>query len=185
MITLNQIIGIIYTTIIVSFIWGRFRFFKIGPTTPNHIALFYDPAVLAHVLITYSYLVRYPLQFSGKILLGIILLLTSLAVYWWSIKTVRKIGFALTANVEQLHVTGPFSLVRHPFYSSYCLAWLGSSSMFNSISLWITLTYLFAFYYRIATAEEIIILKSNYSREYQAYRQKVGMFLPRITKWKS
>lgn len=183
--SLNQIIGIIFTTIVVSFVWARFRFFKIGSTTPMRIAKFYDPAVLANVLLTYYLLLNNPLQLSGRILIGGLLLLTSFFFFWWAVKTVRDIGFALTEKIERLHIVGPFSIVRHPFYSSYCLAWLGTSVMFNSIALWITLVYLIAFYYQLATAEEIIILKSQYSREYQAYRQKVGMFLPRITKWKS
>jgi len=184
MITLNVFIGILYTTIIVSLIWARFRFFKIGPTTPKGIARLYDPAVLIQIVVTYSQLYSMELKLTAVTIAVSIFFSISLALFWWTIFTSRKIGFALSEEIERLIVTGPYALVRHPFYSSYCLIWIGSCLLFNSILLWITLIYLIAFYYEAAIGEENIILKSEYSREYEAYQKRVGMFLPRIQKWK-
>ncbi len=185
MITLNIITGVLYTTIILSYIWARYRFFRIEAATPKPIARLYDPVVAIHIIFSYYFLLTLPLPLTVFAVISIMFFTASLIVFWWCIRTVRNIGFAMSATIETLHVSGPFKFVRHPFYTSYCLTWLGTSVMFNSIELWITLAYLLAFYYRVASAEELIILKSQYSREYQAYSQRVGMFLPRITKWKS
>jgi len=184
MITLNEIIGFIYTTIIVGLIWARFRFFKIGSTTPKGIARLYDPVVLIQFIATYYYIYSFELTISSITIVGASLLIISLALFWWTIFTARTIGFVLSGDIEKLIITGPYAFIRHPFYTSYCLVWIGASIMFNSILLWITLVYLIAFYYQAAIGEENIILKSEHSREYGAYQKRVGMFLPRIPKWK-
>lgn len=57
--------------------------------------------------------------------------------------------------------------------------------MFNSSILWITLTYMMVYYYLAAKSEEEAILLGDFSDEYRQYCQNIGMFLPRITKWKS
>ena len=183
MITLNEIFGYPFTTIVVSLIWARIRFFKIGSTTPNGIARLYDPVVIIHLATVYYFIYTVDLRLNAITIVGILLLMVSLVTFWWAIFTAKKIGFALSGGIEKLLVTGPYSLVRHPFYTSYCFTWIGTSIVFNSIVLWSTLVYLFAFYYIVAVREENIILKSIYSGEYEAYQKRVGMFLPRIPKW--
>ena len=94
--------------------------------------------------------------------------------------TAKTLDFAFSNEVGSIVTTGPFKIVRHPFYTSYMLAWFASSFLFNSLLLWITLLYLVAFYYLSAKKEEGVILKSVYSKEYENYVRNVGMFLPRI-----
>ena len=184
MISLNELIALIYTTIIVSFVWARFRFFRIAQETPSGITKLYDPFVAVHIAIAYVHIFSEPIIFSPLSVLSVLLFLSALFLFWWSIVTAKVLGFALSDKIARLLVTGPYAWVRHPFYTSYTLVWVGGSILFNSMTMWITLLYLIAFYYRVAIGEENIILKSQYSREYEAYREKVGMFLPRITKWK-
>ena len=42
-----------YTTIIVSLIWARFRFFKIRSKITSRIVTFYDPATAVNIIATY------------------------------------------------------------------------------------------------------------------------------------
>lgn len=170
----------LYIAIVLSLIWGRLRFFKMTSGTARLSALLYDATVATQVVTTLILM----LTESGKSLplvaASICLYSLSLVLFWWSVFTAKKLDFAFSNEVGSIVTTGPFRIVRHPFYASYILAWLSSTLLFNSLILWITLTYLIAFYFLSARKEEGVILKSVYSKEYRKYIQNVGMFLPRI-----
>lgn len=182
--SLNIILILTYTTIIVSLVWARFRFFEVSHATPSFIARLYDPAVLLQFIFTFYGLLDLSKSLSKVAYLTTILYVISLSLFWWSIKTTKRMGFALTSRVDHLFTTGPYAWIRHPFYTSYICAWVGSSMLFNSWILWITLAYLLIFYYQVAQREEKIIIDREYSSSYQEYRQQVGMFFPRIIQWK-
>lgn len=171
---------ILYIAIVLSLIWARLRFFKMTSGTPRLSALLYDATVATQVVTTLVFM----LTESGKSLplvaASICLYSLSLLLFWWSIFTAKNLDFAFSNEVGRIVTTGPFAIVRHPFYVSYILAWLSSTFLFNSLILWITLTYLIAFYFLSARKEEGVILKSVYSKEYRKYIQNVGMFLPGI-----
>lgn len=175
----------LYTTIIVSLIWARFKVFKIESNTRRLYVYLYDPAAIAQILATYYYYLSGTARISLAV--GIVTATgyaLSLTLFWYSIYTARRLDFAFSIKVKTLLTSGPYKIVRHPFYASYVLAWASSTVLFNSITLWITLTYLVAYYYFAAQSEEKAILTSSYSREYANYCQQVGMFFPRIFKWK-
>jgi protein-S-isoprenylcysteine O-methyltransferase Ste14 len=173
-----------YLLIVISLLWGRLRFFKVNAGTPLLAALMYDLAVAAQMILT-AYLFINVTDVT-KLDLGICLLLylLSLVLFWWAIFTAKSLDFAFSNHVGSIVTTGPFGLVRHPFYVSYILAWTGSTLLFNSPLLWITLIYLITFYTLSARKEEGLILKSTQAEQYQHYQHNVGMFLPRIKKWK-
>ena len=174
--------SVMYITIIFSLIWGRFYFFKINGTS-GFIAMLYDSAVTAQIVLTiYSMLTteHVPVIFIS---VSTFVYFLSLSMFWWAVVTARSLDFAFSESVGDIVTTGPFKIVRHPFYTSYILVWFSSTLLFNSPYLWITLIFLVAFYYLSARKEEKVILKSAYSEEYEKYIQQVGMFLPRIKKW--
>jgi protein-S-isoprenylcysteine O-methyltransferase Ste14 len=176
---------LVFFTTFMSFIWARLRFFKIETPSSRISSLMYDPVVGIHVVVTlFSFSTGKEFHASIGVL---VLLLYSLGVglFWWAALTAKQLEFAFSSNVGNVVITGPFAIVRHPFYLSYTLIWLANSLLFNSIYLWITLIYLTAFYINSAQTEEKVYLKSRYSKEYQDYSQNVGMFLPRILKWKN
>ncbi len=181
---LNLFLILAYTTIIVSLIWARFRFFEISQSTPTFVAKFYDPAVFLQFLFTSHGLLTLEESPESRIFATAILYSIALFLFWWAVFTTKRMGFALTSKIERVFTTGPFAWIRHPFYTSYSCIWIGSSLLFNSWILWITLMYLLVFYYQVATREEKIIIEGEHSRAYLEYRQHVGMFFPRIIGWK-
>ena len=181
---ITPLLVLIYITIIVSFIWARFRYFKIQSFRSRISSWLYDPVVGIHVATTLYFLLTTPARCFPINTIGLALYMLCLALFWWSVVTTEHLEFAFSDHVGKVVTTGPFAYVRHPFYLSYILVWFGSSILFNSIFLWITLIYLTTFYLTSAKTEEEVYLKSEYSREYRDYSQKVGMFLPRITLWK-
>lgn len=174
---------IIFSILVAGLIWGRLYFFKISGGTRRSVALAYDSAVILQVVCTYYFLFTLELDSRIWILFAAICYLCSIAIFWWAIFTAKELDFAFSNRVGSIVTTGPFRFVRHPFYLSYVLAWIGNSLLFNSLILWITLFYLMTFYFLSAKKEEKVILKSVYSKEYEQYIQEVGMFLPRVIKW--
>ena len=167
----------LYLAIVLSLLWGRFAFFKMNSGTPFWLALSYDLAVGVQMISTvYGFIVVTDVT---KLPLYICLVL-----FWWSIVTAKSLDFAFSTSVGKIVTTGPFGVFRHPFYVSYILAWLGSSLLFGWPWLWLSLAYLTGFYVMSAKREEAIILQSEQSEQYKLYQQQVGMFLPRILKWK-
>jgi len=145
----------------------------------------YDPVVAIQIISSlYAFAFLEPAGFVLSAVCAIFLIL-SLSLFWSSIFTAKSLDFAFSNKVGKLILIGPFSVIRHPFYLSYILAWFSTTLMFNSISLWITLVYLVTFYISSARSEEKVILQTEHSSEYLDYRQNVGMFLPRIWKWKN
>ena len=170
----------LYIAIVLSLIWARLRFFKMTSGTPRLSALLYDATVATQIITTLVLMFTTSGKFLPLLAASVCLYVLSLALFWWAILTAKNLDFAFSNEVGDIVTTGPFGIVRHPFYVSYILAWLASTFLFNSLILWITLAYLIAFYFLSARKEEKVILQSVYSKEYGKYIQNVGMFLPRI-----
>ncbi len=174
---------ILYGLIVASLIWGRFRFFKVSGGTPRVSVVLYDFAVAIQILVTFYYMISTAYVPPLLVYFCSALYLLGLLLFWWAIVTAKSLDFAFSDKVGSIITTGPFKIVRHPFYVSYILVWFSSSLLFNLAILWITLFYLIVFYFLSASKEEKVILKSVYSTEYEKYIKNVGMFLPRISKW--
>ncbi len=176
---------LIFTIIVASLIWARIKFFKVRSKSSKTGSLLYDPIVAIQIVSTFYHFGFS--SFSNLIspLLAFVFYSISLLLFWWGVQTVNQLDFAFSNNVGKIVTSGPFSIIRHPFYLSYILCWITSTVLFNSIQLWITLLYLIAFYSISAKTEEKVIMKSEYSIEYESYRNNIGMFLPRVEQWKS
>ena len=79
---------------------------------------------------------------------------------------------------------GPFGIIRHPLYVSYIFILLGLS--LTLLTYWILIPALFVIIgiYSTAKAEEELLIE-QFGEEYIKYKQKVGMFFPKIwsVKW--
>lgn len=174
----------LYLMIVLSLIWGRFFFFSMAGGTPKLLAYSYDLAVAVQMIFTvygFFYVTDITKAFS---FLSAVLYLISLVIFWSAIVTAKSLDFAFSKQVGDIVTTGPFGLFRHPFYVSYMIAWWASTMLFGSVYMWITALYLTVFYVVSAKKEEDLIMDSPQSEKYKIYQNNVGMFLPRITRWK-
>lgn len=181
---LQFIVLFLFILIVISLIWGRLKFFRVNTGTTRLTALLYDFSVAIQMgCAIYGFLFVMDIT---KLLLWFcaMLYILSLVIFWLSIKEAKSLDFAFSDHVGALVTTGTFSIFRHPFYVSYMLAWLASTITFNILYQWITLFYLISFYVVSAKKEEGLILKGTQSESYKNYQQQVGMFIPRIIKWK-
>lgn len=175
----------LYSLTIVSLVWARFRFFEFRSEDhqDKRVAWIYDPLAGLHIVVSYYFFLTVTSMPILKAVFSILALMTGELLFVCSVRTAKHLNFAQSSNSSSLVENGPFSVVRHSLYLSYSLIWLSSTLLFNSALLWITLGSLIAFYIFSAKREEQAILSSRYSREYMNYKNRVGMFLPRISQW--
>lgn len=121
--------------------------------------------------------------FVPAVLCGAILALAAVIIYEWTRRTVidRNFFVGLAGEVPPVVCeSGPYRYVRHPFYLSYMLAFVGVAVAFPSLVVsGVCLLNIGLFVY-MAFDDERVLLRSAIATDYQAYRMRVGMFLPRI-----
>jgi protein-S-isoprenylcysteine O-methyltransferase Ste14 len=116
-------------------------------------------------------------------LCGCIFALCSVLLYDWSRRTVvdRHFYIGLAGEVPPAVCdAGPYRYVRHPFYLSYMVAFLGVAVAFPSfIVAGVCLLNIGLFVY-MAIDDERVLLQSSLASDYKNYKLRVGMFLPRF-----
>lgn len=165
------------------FWWARRYFFRRSPGTPrNRLGLRLAGPVLGVTMIG---LIASDYG-RGSLLMRSIattLFILSLILFWRTIRVNRaaKPCIAGTPGAPtHIITTGPYAIVRHPFYVSYMLYWLGCSvAAPGPISACIALAMLIL-YVRVAIIEESALLQSQVGVQYAEYARKTGMFVPRV-----
>jgi protein-S-isoprenylcysteine O-methyltransferase Ste14 len=116
-------------------------------------------------------------------LCGCIFALCSVLLYEWSRRTVvdRNFYIGLAGEVPpSVCDAGPYRYVRHPFYLSYIVAFVGVGAAFPSLVVsGVCLVNVGLFVY-MAFDDERVLLGSAIVADYQAYRGRVGMLVPRL-----
>jgi protein-S-isoprenylcysteine O-methyltransferase Ste14 len=76
--------------------------------------------------------------------------------------------------------SGPYKFVRHPFYLSYVVAFLGVVAAFPSLATGCVCVLNIGLFLYLAFDDERVLLLSPLAADYRAYRMRAGMFLPRV-----
>ena len=111
------------------------------------------------------------------------LLLGSLALYEWSRRTIRDRRFhiAFSGDVpDAVCASGPYAFVRHPVYLSYILAFLAMPIAFPRLATAAIFLFNLGLYVHAARDDERSLARSKLGKAYAAYRQRTGMFFPRL-----
>lgn len=112
-----------------------------------------------------------------------ILLINSLALFWWTIRTNarRPLTLAFSRDVPSfLQMKGPYGFVRHPFYLSYLLFWIATAIASMMLLHWVVPIVMALLYREAAKREEAKFAGSPLSIEYAFYRTRTGMLVPRL-----
>jgi protein-S-isoprenylcysteine O-methyltransferase Ste14 len=81
---------------------------------------------------------------------------------------------------QQVVARGPYAWVRHPGYLAVFLIWFGLAFAFASLPiLLVTLLYVVPAYWLYVRSEERMMLE-EFGEPYRVYRERTGMFLPRL-----
>jgi protein-S-isoprenylcysteine O-methyltransferase Ste14 len=104
----------------------------------------------------------------------------SLGIFVWALYTHREFRLHRAfyeVSPERLVSSGPYRFVRHPFYLSYLLTYLGAAVLTAHVAVVISLCVMLGIYVAAARLEERLFLEGPWREEYRAYRARTGMFL--------
>jgi protein-S-isoprenylcysteine O-methyltransferase Ste14 len=82
---------------------------------------------------------------------------------------------------KALITTGPFAVIRHPFYAAYSLAWLAAPVATHG-PLIAVLSVLAIGLYVIAARREERLLENRFGEAYRTYKLGTGMLLPSVAR---
>jgi protein-S-isoprenylcysteine O-methyltransferase Ste14 len=103
--------------------------------------------------------------------------LLALALFWWTIcATDGKEFGACYASLDskELVTSGPYRWIRHPFYTSYLLAWMAGGFVWPPLA--VSVVAMGYIYWRAAEEEEARFLRGPWSVAYAAYQRRTGRF---------
>jgi len=112
---------------------------------------------------------------------GIALMALGLWLFWWSHRTIGRY-WSLRIQLKAKHELirhGPYRFVRHPLYTSFFLAYLGTVLAMQSPSLLVGFPGFVGSYLIFAQAEERVLARA-FGEAYQQYQREAGMFWPKF-----
>jgi len=164
----------------ISFIWALVWWFRKTLTVNRWELHFIKVSGIVFVISHLAAAIFNPLPGLIIYWCGITLLLLSAALFFWSFFAFKQPPAVAFAGeiITALNTSGPYSFVRHPFYTSYLLAWFAGSLASGCYPLFASFFIMLFIYYRSAKEEEQQWLNSQEGNIYKEYRNKTGMFLP-------
>lgn len=114
---------------------------------------------------------------------GIAAMVAAMALFWYAVATTRLRPPAIAFTPTQpstFYSRGPYRFVRHPFYLSYVLFWVGTSLVTPGLLSWVVPVLFAAIYFRLAVREEVTFMHSEFATAYRDYQRSVGMFFPKL-----
>jgi len=99
---------------------------------------------------------------------------------WLGINGVREttLRVAETHRTEKISMSGVYSIVRHPQYLGGLLAHVGISFLLSASYSLLSTPLMVALLYLISRKEETELVR-EFGREYEDYKKKVSMFIPK------
>jgi protein-S-isoprenylcysteine O-methyltransferase Ste14 len=165
-----------------SFYWAIRFFFAQTTGTPTGMKLLGLVGAL-FTLLHLATLFFHPSQMRWALWTGLALYILSLGLFWWTIQTNRKRPLTLAYSEdspEHLVMEGPYAWVRHPFYTSYTIAWIAGVVATSYPLLLVTVGVMVAMYIHAARLEESKFAETALAAEYAAYTRRTGRFFPRL-----
>lgn len=179
---LDVVIGLLGTLIVLTYAWSLKYHFDM-PITPPGVRVI-------SALVTSGSLL---LLFLGGAIpqpalahwAGLILMAASYWLFWATIRESRNARLLAAFDSDMprnLLKTGPYAFVRHPFYLSYMMLWLGWWIAVWNVWGAVPFIAMGTTYWKAAGEEEQKFASTAMAEEYRDYARRTGRFLPRFTK---
>jgi protein-S-isoprenylcysteine O-methyltransferase Ste14 len=165
---------------ISAYTWSIRGHFSSPATPPGAWVISAAVSVSMLLLIWLTWTVTQPIYAT---LGGLLVELSGALMFAAAIAASRKakLRFAFDpAHPHGLVDSGPYRLVRHPFYVSYLLFWAGwAIATWSAVAVGPPLVFL-VLYMLAARMEERNFASSPLAAEHNAYKKRVGFFIPRF-----
>jgi protein-S-isoprenylcysteine O-methyltransferase Ste14 len=110
---------------------------------------------------------------------GFLLLLLGIALHSWARLERKEMASSWAMKeTQRLIVSGPYSRIRHPSYSSYILCFIGLFLMLPSVVTCLTFFGIWG-YHATAITEEASLL-DHFGAAYGEYMKRAGRFIPKF-----
>ncbi|WP_245519494.1 MULTISPECIES: isoprenylcysteine carboxylmethyltransferase family protein [unclassified Mesorhizobium] len=177
---LDLLVSICSIATIGQYVWSMRAHFQLQGMSPGAMAI--SAVVIATALFFLAILWIQSQPVPAK-LAGLAVELASSVLFWWAIVTSRRarLHFAFAPdNPHSLLTDGPYRYIRHPFYSSYIIFWIGWGIATWSIWAVVPVAGITVLYVVAALGEEKKFSRTLLAGDYQAYRGRAGLFWPRL-----
>lgn len=152
-----------------------------SPTTPREVRF---GIIASYVgLAAFIYLMLRDRHATAALVAALAIFVASLALFLWAVKTTRLKRLRLAFDPEPpgfVAQTGPYRYIRHPFYASYVLFWLGCTVATLHPLMLIFLAAFGAINLTAAYREERVFEMSPFAAEYMNYRKTAGLLWPKL-----
>ena len=163
-----------------SFMWGAARYFRRVRGVPLAMSLTSIFTVAAFLWLV----VRLGLGFRSSWWgVSIVVETAAALLFWWSVQATNEHRLTLAFSEDlpsRLITVGPYRYVRHPFYSSYIVFWVAASANVVGVVHWLIPLIAAPLYFYAAMQEEGKFARSDLANDYDAYRSRTGMVLPKL-----
>jgi protein-S-isoprenylcysteine O-methyltransferase Ste14 len=119
----------------------------------------------------------------GGLIAALGFFMASNALFFWTVATTRSQRPRLAFDPEPpgfLLQVGPYRYIRHPFYASYLLFWLGCAVATLHPLGFAILIVMIAYVLVAAFREERSFDGTPFAADYRRYRQTAGLLWPRV-----
>ena len=110
---------------------------------------------------------------------GVLLTLTGIGLALWARFALGK-NWSGTVTLKQDHVlvqSGPYGIVRHPIYSGFLLALLGTACLHGTLSAFFGVA-IIALAFRLKSLTEESFMTEQFGQQYTAYKRTVKALIP-------
>lgn len=177
---LNLIVSVVSISVIAQYSWSLKAHFN-SPKMPTGTVVI-SAVVLATAAI-YLALLWIEAQPWLATLVGLVLEGLALWLFWSAIKASRAARLKMAFDVQNPHALvtgGPYRYLRHPFYTSYLIFWVGWAVATWSLWSLPPLAVIVVIYVLAALGEERKFSRTAMAADYDAYRRQTGFFWPRL-----
>ena len=166
--------------IIACHTWSLKHHFNM-PAIPNGVRLISTLVILSALILSLlSFKFEQP---NIAQIVGFLFLCASFVLFWLTIKESSKARLLAAFDEKLPHgllKTGPYSYVRHPFYSSYLIQWIGWAIAAWTIWAIVPVIFMTVTYWIAARDEENKFFKTQMADDYKKYMSSTGRFFPKI-----
>ena len=109
--------------------------------------------------------------------------LAALLLFEWARRTIRGQFFSYIFSSDTpafLCTSGPFAYVRNPFYTSYLMTMASVVAIRPSLLRGLVVLGMVGYFFAAAVFEERKFARSAMAKDYEAYKQRTGRFIPKF-----
>ena len=176
----DSLICILGWVIIACHTWSLRAHFDM-PEMPSGVRVISFLVILSAVTLTF--LTFFYSQPHWPQLIGFAMLVVSFIVFWITIRESSNAKLLAAFDEKLPHgllKTGPYSVVRHPFYTSYLIQWIGWAIAAWHPAAIVPVVLMTVTYWNAARGEEAKFAKTDMAEEYAAYMKTTGRFFPKL-----